>query len=86
MRRGLLFASFVWLSILSLRAVPAKPVVQNICTTDGRMVEATLMGDEHLNYYITPDGQVYFPDSTGCYRRGELLTDSLPRQQALRIR
>lgn len=51
------YSLFLLLAMAAMcHAVPAKPVRRTLVTADGRTLEATLHGDEHLKFYITDDG------------------------------
>lgn len=66
-----LLAGFI-LSVLSitLYAVPAKRLHRTFTLTDGRVVEATLIGNEDVSYYLTDDGQIVLRTDRG-YELGE---------------
>ncbi len=55
-----MMASALVLGIAAAMAVPAKPGVKKMLTLkDGTQVEATLRGDEHVNYYEAADGRAF---------------------------
>lgn len=66
MKKLLLTAFAFALTVSTVMAVPAKRGIKKTLTLkDGTRVEATLTGDEHVNYYKTADGRA-------LQRRGEV--------------
>lgn len=66
MKKLLLTAFAFVLTVSTVMAVPAKRGIKKTLTLkDGTRVEATLTGDEHVNYYKTADGRA-------LQRRGEV--------------
>lgn len=56
MKKILLTLSAAAVAVATALAVPAKPGVKKLLTLkDGTRVEATLTGDEHVNYFLTED-------------------------------
>ena len=70
---------------LSVWAVPAKRGVWcSLSLVDGTEVEAQLVGDEFLHYYVSEDGTKYVQDeSTGLYRK---MTDEVTAQRRAAVR
>ncbi|MBO7139003.1 MAG: M6 family metalloprotease domain-containing protein [Prevotella sp.] len=59
MKRLIITLSFV-LTVLVLFAIPAKRGLwQTLTLTDGSVVRAQLVGDEHMHFWLTEDGQRY---------------------------
>ncbi len=83
MKKLLLIVSAMTMGIAAALAVPAKPGVKKILTlADGTRVEATLTGDEHVNYYRTSDN-LAIQMIDGAYRYVNL--DSLNRLHSKRL-
>ncbi|MBP5337754.1 MAG: endonuclease [Prevotella sp.] len=58
-QRYLMLVSFLLLAVATF-AVPAKPGLTRLLTlTDGSTVNATLVGDEYLHYWLGADGNAY---------------------------
>ena len=73
MKRILLSISAV-LAAIAIQAMPVKPgICRNITLADGTVVEAELVGDEHLTYWRTADGACYRQTpSAGVFSKVEL--------------
>ena len=58
--RKMLFTAVLMLVAMTINAVPAKRGLQrSITTPDGRVITATLVGDEHGHYWLGSDGKAY---------------------------
>jgi len=55
-------------------AVPAKPGLYTFTQPDGSVVEASLIGDEHFHYYLTPTGKYMLRDADGFLREADIAT------------
>lgn len=52
---------------VTLKAVPALPVLRKLSQPDGRQISVVLRGDEHVNFYETPDGYIVRESKNGYY-------------------
>lgn len=69
MRKIFTLALALGLCVPAVLARPARPgVVKEIVGPDGRVVEATLQGDEHFHYFATADGRCLLHDGNGGIR------------------
>lgn len=69
--KKIIFATAVlFLSVTAVNAVPAKPgVKKTIKTSEGRIIEATLRGDEHLSFFSDAEGMLYLRNTDGLFTR-----------------
>ena len=60
MKRITLFLNFLFLFAIAVNATPAQRGVKRMLTlSNGEQVEAELVGDEFLSYWVTEDGKAY---------------------------
>ncbi len=61
----------------TLKAVPALPILRKLSQPDGSQITVILRGDEHVNFYETPDGYIVRESKTGYYCYVNVVNDSL---------
>ena len=67
MKRFLLLVVSAWVA-LSLQAVPAESVPFVVTQPDGSVLTLTMVGDEFLHYFVTPDGEAMrYDEVSGFY-------------------
>lgn len=70
MLRRFLVAVVLFMSAITLSAVPSKRQRRTFVLTDGSNVEATLIGNQDVSYYLTDDGHIVLKTLLG-YELGE---------------
>ena len=70
MLRRFFAAVLLFMSAITIFAVPSKRLRRAFVLTDGSNVEATLIGNQDVSYYITDDGHIILKTHLG-YELGE---------------
>ncbi len=65
--KRLFFAMLLWVSTLTLWAVPAKRITMRVEQPDGTVLTLTQRGDEHFHYLLTEDGVMVKSNGQGYY-------------------
>ena len=65
--RFIILLLLVTLTSISVSASKAVRFFRDITLNDGRIVSATLVGDENLHFYKTQDGEIVLYNSEGNY-------------------
>lgn len=76
MLRRFFAAVLLFMSAITIFAVPSKRLRRTFVLTDGSNVEATLIGNQDVSYYITDDGHIILKTHLG-YKLGEREKDDI---------
>ncbi len=75
-KRFLLILSSIVLTS-ALKAVPALPILRKLSQPNGDKISVVLRGDEHVNFYETPDGYIVRESKDGYYCYAYVVNDSI---------
>lgn len=77
MKRNISVLFILWVSVVSLFAIPAKKVLKEVLQIDGTTLTIRLCGDEYFHYYSTLDGYPLVHAEDGGYYYALMSSDSL---------
>lgn len=83
MKKKLLLAFAMGLTVMGARGVPACPAPSTVIQPDGTTLTVRLVGDEFYNYTMTLDGRTVMRTASGAYVYAELNADGTLRESSV---